>query len=77
MFKDVTYTCKYKYCNMVFETQYRLDARKKNKNHFLRRKRGKDNGNADEAVLKKKRKKATETITSFFKGRNSDEVGGN
>ena len=73
MFKDVTYTCRYKYCDMVFETKYRLAAHKKNKNHFLRQKRGKDNGNTDKAVLEKKRKKATETITIFFKGRNSDE----
>ena len=77
MFKDVTYTCKYKYCNMVYETQYRLATHKKNKNHNLRQKRGKGNGDADKAVVEKKRKKATETIASFFKGRNSDEVGGN
>ena len=56
---------------MVLETQYRLAAHKKNENHYLRRKRRKDNGNADKAVVEKKRKKASETITSFFKGINS------
>ena len=33
MFKDGTYTCKCKDCNMVFETQDRLVAHKKNENH--------------------------------------------
>ena len=73
MFKDVTYTCKYKDCNVVFETQYCLAAHKKNENHYLRRKRRKDNGDADRDVVEKKRKKRTETITSIFKGRDSDE----
>ena len=41
IFKDGTYTCKYKDCNMVFETQDRLVAHKKNENHYLRPKRGK------------------------------------
>ena len=59
---------------MVFETQYRLATHKKNENHYLRRKRGKDNGHADKVYAEKKRKKTTETTTSFFKGRNSDEV---
>ena len=77
IFKDVTYTCKYKDYNMVFQTQYHLAAHKKNENHYLRRKRGKGNGDTDKAAVEKKRKKATKTITSFFKGRNSDEVGGN
>ena len=77
MFQDVTCTCKYKDCNKMFETQYCLAAHKKIENHYLRQKRGKDNGDADKAAVERKRKKATETITTFCKGRNSDEVGGN
>ena len=60
----------------MFETQYRIAAHKKNENHFLRRKREKDNGDTDKAVVEKKRKRTTEIIISFFKGRNSDKVGG-
>ena len=62
---------------MMFETQCRLAAHKKSENHYLRRKMGNDNGDADKVVVEKKRKNATEAITIFFKGRNSDEVGGN
>ena len=61
----------------MFETQYRIAAHKKNENHFLRRKREKDNGDTDKAVVEKKRKRTPEIIISFFKGRNSDKVGGN
>ena len=43
----------------------------------MRQKRGKDNGDAVKAVVEKKRKKATEAITSFFKGGNLDKIGGN
>ena len=42
---------------MVFETQYRLATHKKNENHYLRRKRGKDNGDADKVYAEKKERR--------------------